>query len=253
VAERTAQAGVTLSRLTLGTMRLSSAGDVQAAADLIDYASDAGLTSLHCSSEYESFPLFVAAWNSRSPSARLGSSLMTKVASPHFGEDRFSATALRSKVDDYLQKLTVERLDVVQWLLRFDLKQEDARLRIFEEGAAEIAGVAAELKQAGKIGSFVSFPYTKGVGEAALRASFCDGLALYVNPLEREMDDLLMSAETVGKPVVAIRPFAAGRLFSETGLGVDDAVRHVFAFPAVTSAIVSVSSRRHVDALRPHS
>jgi hypothetical protein len=62
-----------------------------------------------------------------------------------------------------------------------------------------------------------------------------------------------MSAETVGKPVVAIRPFAAGRLFSETGLGVDDAVRHVFAFPAVTSAIVSVSSRRHVDALRPHS
>lgn len=250
-AVRQATTTLALSRLALGTMRLSRAGDAAAASALIDQAADAGLTSLHCSSEYDTFPLFAEAWKRRSAEARRRSTLMAKVAAPHFGEDSFSAATVRAKIDFYLQILEVERLDVVQWLLRYDLKQEDARIRIFEEAEEEGAAAAAELKRAGKIGSFISFPYTTGIGERAIRADFCDGLALYVNPLEREMDPLIASAAEHGKPIVAIRPFAAGRLFSETELGAEDAFAHVFGFPAVVSAVVSVSCPEHLDALRP--
>lgn len=233
-------------------MRLSNAGDVAAAADLLSYALDIGITTFHCSSEYETFPLFREAWRHGPGPRAAETTVIAKVAVPHFGEDRFSATAFRDKVDSYLIALGRERLDVVQWLLRYDLKQEQARLRILEESADEVARVVEELKQAGKIGSLIGFPYTGSLAEALVRATYCEGLALYVNPLEREMDRFIEAAGAAGKWVAAIRPFAAGRLFTETSLTADDALRHVFSFAPVATVAVSASSKRHLNALRPH-
>ena len=81
---------------------------------------------------------------------------------------------------------------------------------------------------------------------------YCDGLAVYVNPLEREMDAVIESAASLGKGVVAIRPYAAGRIFSETDLAPSDALDHVFGFPAVVSAVVSASSTENLDLLRQY-
>jgi aryl-alcohol dehydrogenase-like predicted oxidoreductase len=230
-------------------MRLSRAGDGAAAAALLQHANEIGITTFHCSSEYETFPLFRQAW--RQAEVR-GAKMIAKVAVPHFGEDRFSVAAFRDKIDFYLDALALERLDVVQWLLRYDLKQEEARLRILNEAAAEIAGVVEDLKHEGKIGSCVGFPYTPQVADALLEADYCDGLAVYVNPLEREMDQYVEAAAERHKVVIAIRPFAAGRLFAETRLTAQDALEHVFRFPAVATAVVSASSKEHLDALRPH-
>lgn len=228
-------------------MRLDKAGDADEVARLIDHAAGLGITSLHCSSEYETFPLFREAWARRG--SRAPAQVIAKVGIPHFGEPRFSAARFREKVDFYLAELSLERIDVVQWLLRYDLSQEDARRRILDESAGEIAAVAADLKGSGKIGALVSFPYTLGVAQAVLKMDYCDGLALYVNPLEREMDPMLERAAALDKPVIAIRPFAAGRIFSETKLEPSDALDHVFGFPAVVSAVVSASSREHLDLL----
>lgn len=234
-------------------MRLSAAGDASAATGLIEHVLASGVTSFHCSLEYETFPLFRDAWRQVPSSARAGATIVGKVASPHFGEDRFSAAAFRGKIEAYCEALSIERLDVVQWLLRYDLKQEEARLRIMAESAQEVAATVAELKREGRIGAFVGFPYTAAVGEELLAAEHCDGLALYVNPLERDMDHLVTAASDTGKSVLAIRPLAAGRLFAETQLTAADALDHVFGFPAVATAVVSVSSRRHLDQLTAHA
>jgi len=231
-------------------MRLSKAGDAAAATDLLHDALEMGISSFHCSSEYETFPLFREAWG-LVPN-RNHATMIAKVAVPHFGEDRFSAAAFRQKVDFYLGALSLERLDIVQWLLRYDLKQEEARLRILQEARDEISGVVEELKREGKIGGCVGFPYTAPIAEVLLDEDYCDGLALYVNPLEREMDRFVEAAASKGKAVIAIRPFAAGRLFTESALSADDALTHVFQFPAVVTAVVSASSRQHLDALRPY-
>ncbi len=231
-------------------MRLDRAGDAGSAAALIAHARSVGVTSFHCSSEYETFPLFCEGWRKAGAG---GGSIVAKLASPHFGEDRFSGAAFRAKLDAYLQALGVERIDVVQWLLRYDLKQEDERLRILKHHAAEIADTVARLKQEGKIGACVGFPYTAAIAEALLEEEYCDGLALYVNPLEREMDPWLAAAEAAGKSVLAIRPFAAGRLFAETEATAGDALDHAFSFPAVATVVVSASTTRHLDELASHS
>ena len=176
--------------------------------------------------------------------------IIAKVACPHFGEARFSAKDLRRKIQFYLDELKLEKLAVVQWLLRHDLGQEAARVQIFDESADEVADVVASLKREGLIGAFVGFPYTAPIAERLLTAAYVDGLALYVNPLERDMDGFVEAAAQHRKSVLAIRPFAAGRVFSEAETDVEGALRHVFAFPAVSTAIVSASSMGHLNQVR---
>lgn len=238
---------VSVSPITLGTMRLDQAADPAA---LLEHAYSLGIASLHCSSEYETFPLFSDAWRRARRGGDAEPAIIAKVACPHFGEPRFSAKGLRHKVQYYLDELELERVAVVQWLLRYDLAQEAARHRIFEESASELAETVSNLKSDGRIGAFVGFPYTVGMAERQLAADCVDGLALYVNPLEREMDPIVEAAAGRGKSVIAIRPFAAGRVFSEAGMAVEDALRHVFAFPAVSTAVVSASSAAHLDQIR---
>lgn len=249
----TGRAELSVSRITLGTMRLAGTGGAGETAQLLAQACDIGVRSFHCSAEYESYPLFVAAW-ARSGAGARAATLVAKLASPHFGEDRFSAAQVRDKIERYLRDLRVERIDTVQWLLRHDLANESVRLRILHEAADELADLTAALKREGKIGAFVGFPYTRPIADALVTAEWCDGLAVYVNPLEREMDSVVeacaVANDGAGKAVLAIRPFAAGRVFTETALDADAALMHAFGFPAVASVVVSVSGARHLAALR---
>ena len=238
-----------LSPICFGTMRLDRTGRAAEAAALLREAHEGGVTSFHTSSEYETFPLFREAWTQARRDGLTGARVIAKVASPHFNEPAFSAETFRAKVEAYLQGLGLERLDVVQWLLRFYLKQEPARLAILNDSAAEIGEVTDALKREGKIGHLVSFPYTASLAREVVEHSWCEGLALYINPLEREMDPEAERCAALGKSVVAIRPYAAGRLFTETSLGAEEALEHVFGTPGVETAVVSVSSREHLQPL----
>jgi aryl-alcohol dehydrogenase-like predicted oxidoreductase len=158
-------------------MRLPDRGPA-GAAELIEHALALGIDTFHCSSEYATFPLLVEAWRLLGPRTR-GAKLIGKVGVPHFGEDRFSKAALVAKVDAYLAALATDHLHVLQWLLRYDLKQEEARLRILDESQEEVAEAVASLRQAGKISAFVGFPYTAPIAERLIGHDHCDGLALY--------------------------------------------------------------------------
>ncbi|WP_370236715.1 aldo/keto reductase [Brevundimonas sp.] len=241
VVRRASVAGISLSPLTFGSMRVDRVGDADAVARLIEQALDLGVTTFHVSSEYATWPLFQDAWR-KVQSDPATTRIIAKVGVPHFGQARFDPQAFADKIDQYRDALNVDRIDVVQWLLRHDLKDEPARLAIFDNQSTDIADCVTGLKTAGTIGAMVSFPYTRGIAERALDHAACDGLALYCNPLELEMSDLFDQAAEREKAVVAIRPFAAGRLFSETAFTARDALAVSLAHPAVATVVASVSS-----------
>lgn len=236
------ESGVALSPLTFGSMRLDHAGDARQAAGLVQEALELGVTTFHVSAEYATWPLFVAAWNEVSASLRADAQVIAKVGVPHFGESRFDPTAFRNKVDGFRAALGRDRLDVVQWLLRYDLQDEAGRLAIFDRDANLVADVVEDLRANGVIGGLVSFPYTRPVAQRALAAPWCEGLALYCNPLELEMVDLFDSAAEARKSVVAIRPLAAGRLFMETTFTTAEAIQLPLSHPAVATVVASVST-----------
>ena len=238
---RASVAGISLSPLTFGSMRVDRVGDADAVARLIAQALDLGVTTFHVSSEYATWSLFQDAWRKVRPDPAT-TRIIAKVGVPHFGEARFDPQAFADKIDLYREALNVDRIDLVQWLLRHDLKDEPARLAIFDDQSTDIAGCVAGLTASGTIGGMVSFPYTRGIAERALDHAACDGLALYCNPLELEMADLFDPAAERDKAVIAIRPFAAGRLFSETTFTARDALAVSLAHPAVATVVASVSS-----------
>lgn len=228
-------------------MRLGDAADAEAL--LVD-AFRLRITSLHCSSEYDTYPLFRDAFRNVQTTAPADVAIIAKVAAPHFGEGRFVAADFRSKVQFYLDTLGLDTLGVVQWLLRHDLKDEAARARIFDAAKDEVAEVVGDLKSRGMIGACVGFPYTAPIAERLVATDFVDGLAVYVNPLEREMDQFVLAAAAKGKSTLAIRPFAAGRLFRETRLNHAEALDYVFRLPGIATAVVSASSVEHLEQLR---
>lgn len=242
-----ARAGLALTPLTFGSMRIDRAGGLDIACDLISMALDLGVFSFHASVEYETWPLFAAAFRQAKAASR-GATLIGKVGVPHFGERAFDPQGFRRKIDQYRQELDIERVEVVQWLLRYDLKDEQGRLEIFDHDGDLVAETVQALRREGAIGGFLSFPYTRGLAERALAAPWCDGLALYCNVLELEMADQFDRALSLDKAIVAIRPFAAGRVFSEAGQTAAEAVALPLHHPATVSVVASVSTAGHLGA-----
>jgi aryl-alcohol dehydrogenase-like predicted oxidoreductase len=234
--------GVALSVLTFGSMRMLPARlSVAEGVALLSRLIDGGVSCLHVSSEYESFPYFAEIFRGLRAERNVSRlRFIAKAASPHFGEDAFHAGRFEAKIDCYLQALGIDTVDVAQWLLRFDLAQPDRRVEIFERDAGRVSECVDRLRGAGKIRAMVSFPYDEEIALRALALPACDGLALYVNPFETELAHLLDRAEAAGKSVIAIRPLAAGRVTGDER--VRAAFQYALAHPAVVTTVASLNS-----------
>lgn len=246
---------VRVSPIAFGSMRIHErALDDAAWEALLREAIARGVTTLHSSSEYESYPRF------RGLVARLRGlpvQHVVKLADPHFGEAGFDAARLEARVDAYLAELGAERIDVVQWMWRGDLKDEPGRLAGFDRARGAIRAAFEDLRKKGKLGAVAPFPYTAafadrvigggGGGGSGDGGPLCEGLAVYLGPAEREMLPQIRAAARAGMGIVAIRPLAAGKALA--GHTAADCVREVLAEPGVATAVVTFSSRAHLDDL----
>jgi len=253
---------VRVSPLAFGSMRIHERAQDDAAWEaLLREAIERGVTTLHSSSEYESFPRFCGLL----PRLRgLAVQHIVKLADPHFGEAGFDAARLEARVDAYLGQLGAERLDVVQWMWRGDLTDEPGRLAAFARELPAIRAAFAALRGKGKLGAVAPFPYTAAFADLVIaggagggdRAPLCEGLAVYLNPVERELLPQIRAAARAGMGIVAIRPLAAGRALeagatigATVGSTAAACVREVLAEPGVATAVVTFSSRAHLDEL----
>lgn len=240
---------VRVSPLAFGSMRLHERAQDDAAWEALLRASiERGVTTLHSSSEYESHPRFCGLV------ARLRGlpiQHVVKLADPHFGEAGFDARRFEDRLDAYLAQLGADRIDVVQWMWRGDLKDEPGRLAGLAREQGAIRAAFDALRGKGKLGAVAPFPYTAAFADLVIgtdaRGPLCEGLAVYLNPLERELLPQVRAAARAGMGIVAIRPLAAGRAIAGTPAAA--CVREVLAEPGVATAVVTYSSRAHLDEL----
>lgn len=208
-----------------------------------------GVSTCHSSNEYESFPLFCRVLERLRNSGHSNDRQhIVKLADPHFGETTFDPHRVRQRIESYLEALNVERIDVVQWMWRGDLKQEQVRLEGLAERSSLIEDTFSGLRQAGKVGTCVVFPYTPGFAESALGRAWCGGLAIYLNYLESEYLELARKAAIGGSSVIALRPLAARRVL-DVGFTAASSIQWTLEQPAVATAVVSYSSEQHLKDL----
>jgi aryl-alcohol dehydrogenase-like predicted oxidoreductase len=253
---------VELSALAFGSMRLPPDADDATLTGLLVECLDAGVTTMHSSSEYDTFPRFTRLLASACRTRPdVGVQHVVKLAAPHFGEPGFSAADLEQKVAAYRDALRADQLDVVQWMLRFDLQQEARRRQMLADDAARIGDAVAALQARGWLRAFACFPYTRGFADDVLGQPWCAGLVDYLNLVELASVPLL---ERLGRDehgrrggFVALRPLAAKRVLSladeparraalAAAAGCDDLVATALRFPlwhpVVASTVLSVST-----------
>ena len=239
---------VGLSALAFGAMRMMAPKfDADSALALLLHLSDRGVTSFHVSHEYDSHPFVceaLAALRIARPKARV--EVIAKIAAPHFDETDFSANAFRARIEALLQLLPIERVDVVQWMVRHTPNDDAPRLAILERRRGAAAEAAGRLKAEGKIGVLATFPYSEPFRRAALAEPFVDGLVDYLNPGELEAAASLDGLDERGQGFVALRPLFAGQVARDPGQ-VDAALRLPLLHPATVAMVVSLSDVRQAD------
>jgi len=110
-----------LSNITLGTMRFFDKSlSTKAVTNLIEEAYSIGINTHHSSLEYSSYTLYTKALKQANCAKKLKH--IVKLSAPHFEDDTFSSKLLEKRVDNELKALNIERIDVLQWLLKMRLK-----------------------------------------------------------------------------------------------------------------------------------
>ncbi len=213
---------LTVSELCFGTMRYAAKSGIpdersSAGTQALEEAIERGVNFIHSSYEYRTRWLTGAIL--RKHPKRNDLHHIIKVNVPDWEEPRFDARKFRTQVETALHELSADRIAVVQHLqrgvARADITSEAGdvhRLQQFDEVTSELGEVAEKLREEGKIGAVLSFPYTVAYARRAVEAPVYSGLVAYFNPLETEMYEFFPRLEELNKDFISIRPLAGGIL-----------------------------------------
>ena len=237
--------------LTLGTMRLL---EVERSADdwvvFLDAVHDLGITTLHSSSEYESFSLLCSLLDRRAAREKPRQFRhIVKLAEPSFDDADFSAERLEEKILSYCSALATPVVHDIQWMWRSDLDDDSMRIEKFKSRLDSIGDAVQKLKTAGLIERFFCFPYSPAFGATALEQDAIDGLVVYRNIQETEYDGLIDRSHVLKKPCQIIRPFNAGNVAQADARPMSEHLDFALDKPAIESAILSSNKIEHLQSL----
>lgn len=245
------QLRVTPGRLIFGTMRLGEAE--RSIEDWVSFFQDVhalGITSLHSSSEYDTFPLLCKilhklAKTDGSPKFRH----VVKLAEPNFDDAGFDAARLLDKVAEYREALGTNCVHDIQWMWRHNLSDDAERVDSFKSNLTALTDVVSSLKSQGKIERFFCFPYSPVFASEALKSATVDGLAVYRNAQETEYDAAIDGCADHGKPVLVIRPLNAGKVLEQGATSAADHVQYSLNMAAIEAGIISSNNLDHIREL----
>ena len=234
------------SCLILGTVRLHQAERDEAGwAHFFAAARERGISRLHVSNEYDSWPLFLHVLSQ--PAMPSNFTYVAKLAGLHFGEVGFDAERLAGRIALYCDELRTDRLEDVQWMWRSDLDDEDKRLAGFGAAAERIGEAGHQLRESGAILRLMCFPYLTGFADRAIESGSFDGLLVYSNLEQKVFEEHIIRAADTRMPTVAIRPFMAGTDIGSQGPTPGAQLAAVLDAKGVEAAILSTSSFSHLD------
>jgi aryl-alcohol dehydrogenase-like predicted oxidoreductase len=95
---------------------------------------------------------------------------------------------------------------------RSNPNSDERRLAMLPGILGEVVTTFERMRDEGKVGHLLTFPYTMPATRAALDSGKFQGLMAYCNPLTFEIGELLPELERRGLGFIAIRPFFEGLL-----------------------------------------
>ena len=128
---------------------------------------------------------------------------------------RFDPVKFRTRIADALTALHTERVDVLQWMWRSDPNEDALRLPMLRDVIDEVSETFERVREEGKAGYLMTFPYTFDCARAAVETGRFSGLIAYYNLAEMEMADLFKELDRRNMGFLCIRPLYQGILTDE--------------------------------------
>jgi aryl-alcohol dehydrogenase-like predicted oxidoreductase len=139
-----------------------------------------------------------------------------KLPVPDFKDgDRFDEAKFRMRVEEALGELYAERIAVLQWMWRSDPNNDARRVPLLGSIMDDVMATFEKMRDEGKVGYLMTFPYTVPCGRAAIETGKFSGLIAYYNLAEMEMADLFPDMKRRNMGFIAIRPLYEGILTDE--------------------------------------
>jgi aryl-alcohol dehydrogenase-like predicted oxidoreductase len=174
-------------------------------------ALDGGVNFIHSSYEYGTRWMMQRVLEGHPRRAELHH--VIKVPVPDFADGgRFDAAKFRLRVEEALRDLAAERISVLQWMWRSEPNEDELRLPMLGRILDDAAAAFERMRDEGKVGYLMTFPYTVACGQAASETGRFAGLIAYYNLVEMEMADLFADLQARGMGFIAIRPLYQGIL-----------------------------------------
>jgi hypothetical protein len=243
--------GIAASKITIGTMRLHERNrNVREWVWFFEAAYEMGVRKMHSSSEYESYPILVEILKTlKQTKPAIQFRHIVKLANPSFDELGFSSARLTQLISQYQHSLKSDCVSDIQWMWRQDLANEKSRLNSFQSSFSVIEDTVVKAKEQFLIERFLCFPYSTDFAALALNCNSIDGLVVYRNHQETEYDAFIDESQTLGKPVIVIRPFNGGRVLDDSQFSPKECLAFALDKPAIESAIISSGNIDHVRQL----
>jgi aryl-alcohol dehydrogenase-like predicted oxidoreductase len=105
-----------------------------------------------------------------------------------------------------------ERISVLQYMWRSEPNNDDRRISMLPNIIDDVVGTFERMRDEGKVGCLMTFPYTVPVGKVALATKRFTGLLGYYNPLTMELTEFFPEMDKQGLGFIAIRPYYEGLL-----------------------------------------
>ena len=136
-----------------------------------------------------------------------------KVPVPNFKDgNRFDPAKFRLRVEEALTDLHADRISVLQWMWRSDPNNDERRLPLLGSVLDDVMETFEALRDEGKVGYLMTFPYTVACARAAVESARLSGLIAYYNLVEMEMAELFGELDRRDMGFIAIRPLYQGIL-----------------------------------------
>jgi aryl-alcohol dehydrogenase-like predicted oxidoreductase len=176
-------------------------------------ALDAGINLIHSSYEYRLGSMVMMGSALKSHPKRHDVHHVVKVPAPDFDdEDTFAEARFRQRVEEALAMFHADRISVVQYMWRSNPNTDERRVPALPRIIEDVASTFEKMRDEGKVGHLLTFPYTMSATRVALDSGKFQGLIAYCNPLTFEVGELLPELERRGLGFIAIRPFFEGLL-----------------------------------------
>lgn len=176
-------------------------------------ALEAGMNFVHSSYEYRRGSMAMMGSVLRDHPKRHDIHHVIKVPVPDFEDGgTFSETKFRTRIEDALRLFGAERISVLQWMWRSTPNEDAKRLPMFPIIIDDVTAAFEKMRDAGKVGHLMTFPYTIGAARAAMDANRFEGLVGYYNLLTLELADIFAELEQRGQSFIALRPLYEGLL-----------------------------------------